>query len=97
VETGWNLLSTAVTAAVSALGDHNGLGVAVTSLISLGMLLVFVGWVVTRPNTGSFKFGPRGMEWRESAQRESPTPPKPEGPVPKRRRWQWRKHPPDSS
>jgi hypothetical protein len=93
VEAGWKLLTAAVAAALGALAEHNGLAVVLTSLGGLAMILIFAGWVVTRPNTGSFKIGP--IEW-ECSRRESSLPKEPEAPVPKRRRWLRRKPPPDS-
>ena len=93
VEAGWKFLTAAVTTALGALAGRYWWAVDLTSLGGLAMILVFVGWVVTRPNTGSFKIGP--IEW-ESSRRESPVPKEPEAPVPKRRRWLRRKPPPDS-
>jgi hypothetical protein len=95
VEEGWKFLTAAVTTATSALGERNGLAAVLMSLGGLGMILMFAGWVVTRPNTGSFKIGPRGIEWKASSQ-ETHAPKEPEPPVPKRRRWLRRKPPPDS-
>jgi hypothetical protein len=90
VEAVWEFL----TAAVTTVTGRNGLGAVLMSLGSLGMILVFAGWVVTRPNTGSFKIGPRGIEWTASSEPTTAEPKEPEAPKPKR--WLRRKPPPDS-
>lgn len=82
------------TGLASAVVGRYGLAGAVTLLGALAMVLMFAGWIVTRPTTGSFKIGPRGIEWKASTELAQPDPEEPEAPKPKR--WRWRRPPPDS-
>ena len=84
----------AVTGLASVVVGRYGLAGAVTLLGALAMVLMFAGWIVTRPKTGSFKIGPRGIEWRASTEPAQPEPEDP--PVPKPKRWFRRRSPLDS-
>jgi hypothetical protein len=82
------------TGLASVVVGRYGLTGALTLLGALAMIFMFAGWIVTRPTTGSFKIGPRGIEWRASTEPAQPEPKEPEAPKPKR--WFRRKSPPDS-
>jgi len=82
------------TALASALAGRYGLAGALIVLGALGMVLTFSGWLVKRPNTGSFKIGPSGIEWKAASEPLTPEPKESEAPKP--RRWLRRKPPPDS-
>jgi hypothetical protein len=77
------------TVLASALAGRYGLAGVLTALGALGMVLTFSGWLVTRPNTGSFKISPSGIEWTAVSEPSTPEPKEPK--AKKRRHWLRRK------